>query len=73
MADDNHADETVPALLDIDDVKRIYGIGKTSVYAGLANGTFPQPVKIGRLNRWRPQDITAHIDAGAKAKGPAVV
>lgn len=46
------------------EVRRIVGLGKTRVYALVAAGTFPAPVKIGaRCSRWRSDAVMAWMDA----------
>ncbi len=44
------------------DVLRIIPVGKSSWWAGVANGRYPQPVKLGpRTTAWRCEDIRALI------------
>jgi prophage regulatory protein len=43
-------------------VKQFSGLGKTSIYDGIAAGTFPAPLKIGRRAvGWRTSDLMAWI------------
>jgi len=40
-------------FLRLPEVKKIVGFGKTTIYAKIANGTFPEPVQIGpRMVAW---------------------
>jgi len=38
------------------------GLGRTSIYAGIAAGTFPAPVKIGKRSLWVESEIDQWID-----------
>ena len=43
-------------------VEDITGLSRTSIYAGMANGTFPLNVKItGKAVGWRESDIAAWV------------
>lgn len=45
----------------------VLGIGKTSFWAGIKDGRFPAPVKLGpRTSVWRVEDIRALIASYAK-------
>ena len=54
-------------------VIRVMGIGKTTWWAGVREGRFPKPVKLGpRTSAWRVEDIRALIaDPSSAAKGAA--
>ena len=44
-------------------VEQLVGLGRSTIYAMIAEGTFPKPVKLGkRAVGWRESDITAWID-----------
>lgn len=45
-------------LLSFADVSLRVALGRTSIYAGIAAGTFPAPVKAGRRSLW----VEAEID-----------
>lgn len=45
------------------EVRRAVGLGKTAVYALVAAGAFPAPVKIGAASRWRSDAVIAWMDA----------
>ena len=54
-------------------VLKIIPIAKTAWYAGLKEGRFPQPIKLGpRARAYRVEDITALIERlGQKQDGEA--
>ena len=54
-------------LLRAADVMDRVGLGRTKLYALIAAGAFPAPVKIGRGSRWRSDEIAAWIEAQSKA------
>jgi len=50
-------------FLRLSQVLAIYPIGKSTWWAGVKEGRFPKPVKLGpRTTAWRVQDIRALID-----------
>jgi hypothetical protein len=49
----------VPALLDIDDIKRLAKVETNQAYA-IAHGA--GPIKLGRSLRVRPQDLAAYLE-----------
>lgn len=50
-------------LMRLPQVLAVYPVSKTSWYAGIAEGKFPKPVKLGsRTSAWRSSDIKALID-----------
>lgn len=49
----------------------IVPVGKTAWWAGVKDGRFPQPVKLGpRITAWRAVDILALLDAHAARAQP---
>ena len=51
-------------LLKIDDVTRMSGMSKSSIYRGVADGSFPAPLRAGvRAARWRLSDIIRWIES----------
>lgn len=50
-------------LLSFDDVASRVGLGRTRIYAGVASGDFPKPVKIGRRSLWVEAEIDQWIAA----------
>ncbi len=50
-------------------VKQFSGLGKTSIYNGVAAGTFPAPLKIGpRAVGWRTSDLTQWLNSRVWAR-----
>ncbi|HET7663855.1 MAG TPA: AlpA family phage regulatory protein [Rhodanobacteraceae bacterium] len=37
------------------------GLGRTSIYAGIASGTFPAPVKVGTRSLWVASELDQWI------------
>lgn len=48
-------------LLQRRDVERRVGLGCTSIYAGIAAGTFPKPIKSGKRSLWVESEISQWI------------
>lgn len=45
-------------------VENVTGLSRSSIYAKIAEGTFPRPVQIGaRAVAWRASDIRAWMDS----------
>lgn len=50
-------------------VKVFSGLSKTSIYDGIAAGTFPAPVKIGeRAVGWRTSDLSQWLNSRVGAR-----
>lgn len=48
-------------------ILRIYPVGRTTWWNGVASGRFPKPVKLGaRIAVWRVEDIRALIERGGQ-------
>lgn len=53
----------MPKLLKLPEVERRVGLTKSPVYAGVAAGTFPQPVKTGeRSVAWVESEVDQWIE-----------
>lgn len=51
-------------LLKRPQVEAITGLSKSTIYAWMKCGGFPQPVKLGvRMVAWKESDITAWLEA----------
>lgn len=62
--------ETTPSwmILRRRDVQRMTGLSRSTIYAMMAEGTFPKPVKLGaRAVGWREADILAWIESRTAA------
>lgn len=58
-----HSKTQIDRLIRLPEVIHDTGLGRTSIYNGVADGTFPKPVKIGaRAIAWRARDIKQWID-----------
>lgn len=55
-------------LLPFSEASRRVGLGRTSIYAGIAAGTFPKPVKIGTRSLWVEREINVWITAQIKVR-----
>ena len=60
-------------LLDVDDLAEYFGIAKDTIYAWTSKKNrrhvkldLPEPIRLGRLLRWRREDV----DSFVKSKGP---
>ena len=46
------------------DVEHLVGLSRSPLYAMMAEGTFPKPIKLGkRAVGWRARDIETWLDA----------
>ena len=53
-------------------VLKLYPVSKSTWWAGVRSGRYPQPVKLGtRATAWRAKDIRALIESVADAKAAA--
>jgi len=51
-------------ILRLPEVKAATGKSRSSIYQGVANGTFPAPVALGpRSVGWRESDLAAWLDS----------
>lgn len=61
--------EKFDGLLRLPDVLRLFPVGKSTWWAGVASGRFPKPIKFPpRITMWRAEDIYALINASAGAE-----
>lgn len=64
---------TVQPLLRLPRVIEITGLRRSSIYAYVARGDFPQPVRLGvRAVAWRSEDLEAWV-AGRPQRASVVV
>jgi prophage regulatory protein len=71
-----HMAQAQQRVLRLPEVKRKVGLGHASIYAGIAEGTFPAPVAIGRRAvAWVEHEIDGWIEAriAERDSGTAVV
>lgn len=48
-------------LLSVHDARRLTGLGRSTIYALIANSTFPRPAKIGRKTVFSEREIRGWI------------
>lgn len=53
----------IDPLLKAREVAELLSISVTSVYRRMADGTIPQPIKLGQLSRWSKADILRAVEA----------
>jgi excisionase family DNA binding protein len=58
---------TEPALIDIREVARLLGCSWRHVEDLVREKRAPAPTRVGRLRRWRPEQISRWIQAGCPA------
>jgi predicted DNA-binding transcriptional regulator AlpA len=60
----------VPGLIRLKDILAPSGpipVSKSTWWAGVKSGRYPQPIKLGpRITAWRTEDIEALIEGAAK-------
>lgn len=55
-------------LLPIESVMEEIGVKRTKLYAMIAQGEFPEPVKIGALSRWPLSDVIEYQERQKAAR-----
>jgi predicted DNA-binding transcriptional regulator AlpA len=65
---------TDPFLLSVDDTSAFLNISRASVWRRAADGTLPQPIRIGGATRWRRDELIAAVEAASarRSSGSAV-
>ncbi len=48
-----------PRRLSMSDVCTRYDLSRGAIYNGLERGSFPRPLKVGGVLRWREEDLNA--------------
>lgn len=59
---------TTPHLLRLPEVERATGLRRSTLYDAIRAGTFPAPVKLGRLSAWPSHEVEAWIAARVTAR-----
>ena len=57
-----------PALLDVLMVAALLGVSRSFVRKLHDSGQIPRPVRLGRVVRWRHDEVLAWIDAGCPSR-----
>jgi excisionase family DNA binding protein len=60
--------DRLPLLLDIGQAAQYLNVGKRTFWKLHAVGRVPAPIKLGRLTRWRKDDLEAWVKAGCPAR-----
>jgi prophage regulatory protein len=60
-------------LLPIESVLDAIGVKRTKLYAMVARGEFPQPVKVGALSRWPESEVVAFQEKRKAARSGQAV
>lgn len=64
-------EKSVDVLLQLPEVCRQAGFGKTAIYRMMKEGTFPEPIKIGPASRWSQIEVQAWIEKQKAARRAA--
>ena len=59
----------IPILLDAEQVGLQLGVSRSTIYRLDAEGRLPQPVHLGRLTRWRREELAQWVQAGCPSRG----
>ena len=58
----------LPRVLRLPDVRSVVGLSTSSIYAAMAKGVFPKPLKLGpRSVGWREDDVVAWLETREKS------
>lgn len=61
----------VDALIKLPEVCRQAGFGKSAIYAMIAAGEFPEPIKLGCASRWSQLEVQGWITKQKAARRAA--
>lgn len=50
-------------LLRLPAVQSVTGLCRASIYNAVGRGTFPKPVKLGRMSAWPESEVRAWVEA----------
>lgn len=62
----------IDALIKLPEVCRQAGLGKTAVYALIAGGEFPEPIKLGCASRWSQLEVQDWIAKQKSMRGQPI-
>ena len=57
-------------LVSVRDTAAALGCSVATVWRGVANGTLPQPIRIGGMTRWSTAELDAFIQAVKAGREP---
>ena len=63
--------ETTPEITDLEGVKKLTTLGRSSIYGLASAGKFPKPFKISGTTRtvWKVAEVQAWIEANLEREG----
>ena len=57
--------DTAPVLLSDNTASALLGISRATFWRRVKDGTFPQPIRIGGITRWKRSELLDAIDRAA--------
>ncbi len=70
-AQDAANNDPIDVLLQLPEVCRQVGFGKTAIYRMIKEETFPEPIKLGPASRWSQNEVQAWIEKQKAARRAA--
>ena len=62
----------IDRLLSLREVIQLTGMSRATVYRRMGDGSFPCPVKNGRMSRWPASEVDRFIEASKSARRAVV-
>jgi prophage regulatory protein len=63
-ANSDPVENTAPRLLNIDQVSKIVGLSRSSIYRFISEERFPRPVKLtDHISRWNVSEVNQWVDS----------
>jgi predicted DNA-binding transcriptional regulator AlpA len=56
---------------DVNDLAAQFNCNKSTIWRGVAKGTFPKPFKFGGLVRWDPDEVADVVDSAKRERDEA--
>ena len=63
--------EALERFISAAEVRRLLGVGRTTLYRMIVRGEFPRPVKLGSRNAWPASDYDAFVSRRKAERGSA--
>ena len=57
-----------PLLLTVRDLIKLTGFSRTWIFSAKDRGAMPEPIRVGKILRWRRADIEFWIDCGCPSR-----
>lgn len=71
---DMYSNSKLSGFLRLPDVLKLYPVSKSTWWAGVKEGRYPQPVKLGpKMTAWRSEDIYTLINTVSQKGGESCV